>query len=163
MRKSTQKVLFGLSAVFMLLLSLTFLAMPAANRLSLEGNARLLRLSGVWFWATLILGYALFLLVHRARKQSLRAGQEELPKGKPGIIRFFANPWAFFADIALGVGIILFVVFLWVDASGYPVFALLSVTVFAFQMHCVLNGENFRYINAALNTASDHRGKSLEG
>ncbi|MDR1064792.1 MAG: hypothetical protein LBL25_00285 [Oscillospiraceae bacterium] len=141
MNRDKLKIEFWGAVLCMLLMSLSFLFMPYASDRSLEGSALPLRISGVWFWASLIAGYGLFLFADRGRKRLTVKRKNK----RPGILRVFSNKWARAADIACAVSVCCFTVSALTDPRGYAEYIFLSTAVFTVQMHGVLNGENFSF------------------
>lgn len=140
------KLLFVLSVICMALLSASFLVMPYGSEQSLAGDNTFLILSGLLFWIPLVGACTCLLLVNRERKK------QDKRKNKPrwfqtvGIIRFFTNKPAALAD-ALWIGSLTgFIVFMAVNQTGYGVYVFLCLTVFTLQLHCVLNGENYKFV-----------------
>lgn len=148
--RKIDRIVFIISIFFMLVFSLSFLAMSPASKLALnEGNDTLLIATGIVFWLSLVTAYALFIFVNFRRKQFLKKQNKE-KKNAVGLIRFFSNTPAKIADIATVAGLLLFLVFS-ILTDSYFIYVFLAITVFAFQMHCVLNGENYLYINSKIN------------
>lgn len=141
-----QKVLFVLSVLFMLLFSLTFLFMRPANTVLINsGDQTFLNIVGVSFWSTFALSVITTILLNVRRRKCLKA-TGKLKKERPGIIRFFSNLPAKIADIIMVISLIALVIVMMFFSENYIIYVLLSVTLFSFLMHCVLNGENYRYI-----------------
>jgi hypothetical protein len=150
MNRDKLKIAFWGSVLCMLLMSLSFLFMPYASDRALEGSALPLRISGVWFWASLIAGYGLFLFANRGRKRlTVKRKKNKKPESasgkRPGILRVFSNKWARAADIACAVSVGCFITSALIDSRGYAEYIFLSAAVFTVQMHGVLNGENFSF------------------
>lgn len=144
-QKSALKILFFVLIVFMFLFAASFLIMPAASKNSLEGKQTLLLWNGIWFWTTGLSSLILFGIINQGRKKQLK-GRSNSKNRKRGIICFFSNVWAKAADgafVASFIGLIVFKVFL---TQSYMVFLFAFLSVFTFLMHCMLNGENFKYI-----------------
>ncbi|MBQ7134424.1 MAG: hypothetical protein IJO20_08030 [Ruminococcus sp.] len=107
-------------------------------------NVIIAYLVGVLFWAGLISGCAMLFVVNKHRKadKSFRS-----KKKLPGVISFFSNQHAMLADVFMAISFVLLLVFLFVPWFNQGVtVVLIAVFLFAFNMHCVLNGMNFKYI-----------------
>ena len=143
MKKKTYKPAFWFSVTCMFLMTLIFPLMPLAGEMDLAGDGLLLRLSGVWFWAMLLGALGLFLFVNRKRKKQADKSQ---PKQKPGIIRFFTNPWGKAADIVFFASLAAFLTVLFLSPQSFAVYILLSLTTFSALMHGVFNGVNYQFI-----------------
>ncbi|MDR2420909.1 MAG: hypothetical protein LBD49_02225 [Oscillospiraceae bacterium] len=140
-RERLKKVFWG-AVLCMFLMSLSFLFMPYAS-------AAALRVSGAWFWATLLAGYGLFTAADRGRKKLTAKRKKKTPKARPGIARVFANGWARAADIACAASAAGFLSVMLAAPRSRAAYPLLSTVVFTAHMHCVLNGENFRFFTTA--------------
>lgn len=67
----------------------------------------------------------------------------------PGVISFFKNREAFIADIILFASAILVAALLWRQAkTGWMILVGVSLFLLSFNMHCLLNGRNYRYYKA---------------
>lgn len=144
-QKAVPKILFFVLIAFMFLFAASFLVMPVASKRSLEGKPALLLWNGIWFWTAGLSSLTLFGIVNRGRKKQLK-GRTNSKNRKMGIICFFSNVWAKAADgafVASFIGLAVFVVFF---PQSYMVFIFAFISVFTFLMHCMLNGENFKYI-----------------
>jgi hypothetical protein len=136
----------------MFLMSLSFIFMPYASDRARDGKELALRLSGAWFWTTLLAGYALFVFADRGRKKLSEKRKGDRPKERPGIARVFSNSWARAADIVCAVSILGFLGVMLISPQSRAAYILLFAAVFTAQMHCVLNGENFRFFTQAEST-----------
>ncbi len=144
-QKAVPKILFFVLIAFMFLFAASFLVMPVASKRSLEGKPTLLLWNGIWFWTTGLSSLILFGIVNQGRKKQLK-GRKNLKNRKMGIICFFSNTWAKAADGAFVVSLIGLVAFMGLFPQSYMVFVFAFICVFTFLMHCILNGENFKYI-----------------
>jgi hypothetical protein len=101
---------------------------------------------GAVFWGGVIVGGCLFSTLNRMRKKTQWGWL--LPKSQKtriGAFTFFRNRAAVITDIICGLSFIASIVLMMIDV-GWITFTIISVFVFTFQMHCILNGENFNYI-----------------
>jgi hypothetical protein len=133
----------------MFLMSLSFIYMPYASDRARDGGELALRLSGAWFWVTLLAGYALFILADRGRKKLSEKRKKDRPKERAGIARVFSNSWARAADVACAVSLLSFLIVMLAQPQSRAAYFLLSAVVFTAHMHCVLNGANFRFFMQA--------------
>ena len=136
----SHKMLLIESSIFMFLFSISFLIMPLASGLSLNGDNFLLTMTALWFWLSAILAGITFLL---ANKKGMTATSSI--QSRPGIFCFFKNPWAKLADSGFGVSLSGFILVTIAASNSYLPYILVSLSVFTFLMHCVLNGKNFQY------------------
>ena len=96
---------------------------------------------GLLFWIGLVTGIAMAFVLKK------KNGREIEKSKNVGLIRFFKNKFAICCDIAM---ILLFVASVIVVAKKTEAFigsVMIGLFVFAFEMHCVLNGKIFEYIN----------------
>lgn len=134
------KMLLIESSIFMFLFSTSFLIMPLASELSLSGDNFLLTVTALWFWLSAILSGITFLLANKKRKAATGT-----MKSRPGIFCFFKNPWAKLADSAFGISLSGFILVTIAAPKSYLLYILVSLSVYTFLMHCVLNGKNYQY------------------
>lgn len=111
---------------------------------------------GVLFWLFLILGYVSFWKLSKARKQQEKKNRS-VSRGKPGIIVFFSNRYATAADIAMAVSLIVVIISQFVPVGEIISLAAAAVFVFSAQMHCILNGINYKYVGKSKTV--DHEAK----
>ena len=149
-QKQTQKILLFLSIVFMFLFSASFLLMPIASQINFQGKSILMFINGLWFWITGIIAMILFIIVNQSRKKQLK-NTNEIDNNKSGFICFFTNSWAKAADCLFLISLIGLIILIIILPQSYFVFIFAFITVFAFLMHCVLNGKNYKYIIRNLN------------
>lgn len=102
--------------------------------------------TGVVFWAFLLAGYVLLFAVSKRRKADQRT---TMTNKRPGIICFFTGKAAKIADIGMFAAIILSLVFSFVPGISTVVRIIcIALLVLSVQMHCILNGVNYRYIRS---------------
>ena len=143
------KLLFYLSVSFMALLSFTFLFMPYASEEADKPDKIGLYITGGAFWAFLILGYVLvFIMGFRRRKILKKYDSGKKPSiCRPGIIRFFSNKTAGFCDSVFLISLVGFLICQFVSIRNeLIIYSLLSITICFFHMHCMFNGNNYKYI-----------------
>ena len=102
---------------------------------------------GAVFWICTILGYSLLFFLNRQRKIDCQKMKTQSPP-RFGIISFFRNTYGRIADVLCAVsliGVVISMIFAGKDA-GWITYSLIAVFIFSFQMHSILNGENFEYI-----------------
>jgi len=141
-RNNTKELLWlRLSVGGFALLSLSFPAMQLLRQLPF--------LPGIMFWIGLITGITGQIILDRSRKlffADRKVDPKKYQKAFCGLLSFFSNPLAKIADIALGVCVLLAVLYwLWPMKRLDPRYFLLATTVFSFCMHCVLNGRNYLF------------------
>ncbi len=137
------------SIVSFLLLSVSFLLMPIESENTTEGISLITMVAGVMFWLSIICGIVTqAILSHKVKSwlASNRVRRGRIVKNI-GVISFFQNPFAIVADIATVIGLVgLIIAVLLTHGIGYACYIFLSLFVFSFSMHCILNGKNFYVI-----------------
>ena len=126
------------------------LLISAAGYGVMSGSILLMPLSGLGsvpgllFWLGFLVGMAGQLLLSKQRKS---APADQQPRGKlPGMFVFFSGRAAKAVDTALAVLVILTAIVLaGADEEFYGCYVLLAATVFAFSLHCMINGKNYSY------------------
>ncbi len=97
---------------------------------------------GIAFWLGLLVGYAVFIVFNKKRKQDT----DTKMKQRPGIVCFFSNRYATFFDVLLAISLIVTIVCLIVPSYEVIMITALSLCLFSFHMHSILNGINFKYL-----------------
>lgn len=104
------------------------------------------------FWLCLVLGYVLFGIVSKHRKDSgatLKASHFSKKSNKPGIICFCSNRFAAIADLLMIISFILSLIFIFIPSLNQNVAVVfVAILVFSIHMHGILNGVNFTYITS---------------
>lgn len=96
------------------------------------------------FWIGLIAEQILFWKANSMRKKMLG----EKSKGKIGLLSICKNKFANAADIVLLVSLILLILFAAFGILENIVqYILCFIIILSFRLHCILNGQNFSYIN----------------
>lgn len=95
------------------------------------------------FWGFLLAGYVMFWLVNHFRKKQ----EQATVKRRIGIVTFFRNPVAKLMDCICVVGIVVLLISVKAEfLQGYLQYMISFLVLFSFHMHCILNGENFQYM-----------------
>ncbi len=140
-RNTVDRVLLGLSVA-------AFLGMSASFPLMLLEGMKIL--PGLLFWAGLVLGSALqAVLAARRRKLFYGYGMKprKMQKARNGLLSMGSNPLAIVADTGFVFGLVTTVlVFVFTEGMGELCYVFLGITVFAFCMHCILNGRIYLYV-----------------
>ena len=140
-QNKTDRLLLGVSIGSFAILSGSFLLMPV------EGMGPV---AGLLFWGGLILGTVLQFVLEACRK-ALFARYNVKPatmqKARSGLLSFRSNTPASVADIIMvGAVVATVAAFLLTKATGYICYVCLSVLIFSFCMHCILNGRIYVYV-----------------
>ena len=146
-RESIPKVLFWASIVCMSLMSSSILLIPSANRSELAGRQWQIVLCGFLLWIPLIAGYVSFFFVNRFRRKR-RSGRRP-PEGVKawGIMKIFSNFWALVVDIGFLIGLIGFLLFVFINQENYGTYIFLFIAVLTLQLHGMFNGVNYKFIS----------------
>lgn len=131
---------------FLLIFSLSFALMPFG--IGSDGQIKkIIYLIGAMFWIGLIGIIISSIQVSKLGKIiSERLEDNENDKKRVGIISFFQTKPAKIADLILIISLVLLIVFCVFTNYTILKFLLISIVVFSFGMHCVLNGINYSYI-----------------
>ncbi len=105
-------------------------------------------ISGVLFWIGLIIAIVFGLL------QNKTTTNKDI-NNKIGLISFFSNKPAFVFDVILIVSFIAFVICLIINRMSNIATIIFSIFIFSFEMHCVFNGKNYKYIISKLEEKKD--------
>lgn len=160
--KINGKLIFYISIISMFLFSATFMIMPFASDYSVSNeNNSLLIIVGAVFWGSLVVAVLASLYVTSCRCRYNKVHPSEKKHIKIGLISFFSNREALVFDLMFIVSTIGFVFCLFFDESIVS-YIFLSIFVFSFFMHCVLNGKNFNYIKTAHIIEPDFYEKHVE-
>ncbi len=130
-------------------IALSSLSLLLATFVNSDGVSALTVISGIIFWGGLIVGYIQLFIISKHRKAYEKNAHhiEKRVKSRPGIITFFSGPAATVADLAMILFFLLTMVFAFIPGFSQTVLLIfIAVLVFAVQMHCILNGVNFKYI-----------------
>ena len=140
-QKRTDRVLLSISAGGFLLMSLSFLLMPATA---------LGILPGLLFWLGLITGIALQILLERRRRAffaDYRVRREKMQKPKNGLLTFGSNPEAKIVDHTMGISFMATVLaFILTKGYGYVCYVFIATTLASFCLHCITNGRIYFHV-----------------
>lgn len=114
-----------------------------ATRTELDSTSKIY---GVIFWISLIggaisqfalwLSYKRWMRIYRIRRKKRR---------NPGIITFFSNKYAKVADISFVIVAFITILAFTTDYELWC-YIMLSLLIFAFSMHCILNGKTYYHV-----------------
>ncbi len=148
-RKKADTVLLYASVAFFLLMALSFVLMPLGGWKSSSGRELFTVLAGGAFWVGLIGGASIqgVLSVRRDGWYKRNRIKKERTVRGVGAFTFLKNVPAAVADLVLVLTIPALIVSLIVTkGSGAICYAFISLLVFSFSMHCILNGKIYYYI-----------------
>lgn len=134
-------VILTISIISYFLLAASFLFMPLENE-------QLQIMAGVMFWVFLILGIVSQVLLAIWFRQACSKNKEwRIQKQRIGMFTIGKNKFSVVADIVLLISAVTFVVLMiFTRGTGYISYIVLTILVFSFSMHCVLNGKVYYYI-----------------
>ena len=138
---------FWLSVGLLTAMSASFLLMPWASGIANDTGDWSVRIVGVIFWALAITGYGTVIMANVNRKNFLnkKFGRDIQLNFRPGAFCVFSNKLAEMADIMLVIFAIAFVVALFTQLKNtYYIIVILSVLIWAINMHCLFNGRIYR-------------------
>lgn len=130
---------------FLAIISTGILLMPIGSS-NKEKTMLFMYLSGAFFWLGLIGTACMTFAIIHGRKKCDQFNEQFSNKKRFGLIHFFQNKEATIADIAMFASIIGFVIAKLCSGPLILVFAFLAAFVFAFGMHCMLNGISYEYL-----------------
>lgn len=100
----------------------------------------------IMFWFGLVAEQILIWKSNAVRKEIENAGETLKFRGRPGIINIWENRYGAIADIVCIVSLLLLVVFMIIGIGEKTIqYILIFLLVLSFRMHCILNGQNFKY------------------
>ncbi len=139
-RPKTDRLLLAFSIAGYLLMSVSFILMPI-NRSG--------AIPGILFWGGLFAGAAFQIALEIRRRKfysSYNTNYKRMQKPHNGLLSFRSNPYAAIADYVMIAGFIATILtFLLTKGTGIVCFVFISITLFAFCLHCILNGRIYFY------------------
>lgn len=98
------------------------------------------------FWLGLIVEQILIWKSNAVRKEIENIGETRKFRGRPGIINIWKNRYGAIADIVCIASLLQLVVFTIIGIGEEAIqYILIFLLVLSFRLHCILNGQNFRY------------------
>ena len=145
-RVQQRKRMLYLYIAFLAVLSVSMFIMPFGIKMA-DKSMIMTYISGIMFWIGLLGTIAMAVYITRSRHRSQGFAKAHPNHKRLGLIHFFQNMPAFVCDILMFVSLIGFIITrIWVGTTIWP-FIFLSILIFTFGMHCMLNGSNYIYIN----------------
>lgn len=142
-----------LSTISFFIMSVDFMFMPIGSNDITHDYRWLDIITGLLFWIGLIVGTVLFVIyISKCKKlYNENHGNKNVYQEKHiGLITFFSNKEAMIADVALLVSVVLFaILMIFTDRTSYICYISISILVFSFIMHCILNSKSF-YVHQGL-------------
>ena len=103
------------------------------------------------FWISILVEC---IFVHFSTKERRWIERKEyrnkvLKYSQPGAISFFKNAEATVADVILFIAVTLVEILMWTQVkTGWMLMADISILFLSFNLHCILNGKNYRYLKS---------------
>lgn len=148
-KERTDSILILVSVLSLCFFSFSFLLMSIENENTSEKLSICSLIAGIIFWISmLILIVVQIVLSLRMRKWMKKYKIKQFrDASKIGAISFFKNTYAIVADVLMVISLTALVVLIVVtQGTGYICFIAITIFVFSFSMHCVLNGKVFYYV-----------------
>lgn len=149
----------NLSFVFPCIGSLLFLCIPLVDTAGSQAQKIGAFLLAVLFWICITLEIFFTFRCKRERRYLERRHYRRrwMRHMYPGVISFFKNFEATVADIALFVTAVLTVIFNWIRLSSTLIsIGCMAILFLSFNLHCLLNGKNYRYKKAFYKHQKEH-------
>lgn len=143
------KKYFWSSVILLTLMSLTFIAMPAADYVD-EGKVKIfLAAIGAIFWVTLVGGYVLWFMAYRLNKTII---QEKIR------LNLFSNRIVSIADgMFIGGAAVLFLAAATKKMEGFLPYIVLTILTLSVNLHCMFNGNIYRTITKKTRRKDDEK------
>ena len=101
------------------------------------------------FWICIVIEGVFVHMATQERKwmERKRFRSRTLKYSQPGVISFFKNCEASIADVVLFTSATLVVVLAWTQIKTvWMIMTGISILFLSFNLHCILNGKNYRYL-----------------
>ncbi len=139
-KNKTDCLLLVFSVIGYFLMSVSFVLMPINGVGVIPGSL---------FWGGLLIGVALQIVLEVRRRRFFAkhsANYKRMQKPRNGLLSFRSNPYAAIADYVMIAGFIATILaFILTKGTGLVCFVFISITLFAFCLHCILNGRIYFY------------------
>lgn len=148
-KKKVDKIWFGFSIFFFLMLAVSFLLMPLGSEIPTESISTYTLVAGLMFWISIIMGIVTQCVLAFRRKSwyVIHRIKEERTSQKIGLVSFFQNIYATVADVVAILSLVgLVIAMIETQGTGYICYVFVSLFVFSFSMHCILNGKIYYYV-----------------
>lgn len=141
----TNRKRFNLFILFLFILSVSFFLMPFCISSNGETNS-MVYIIGFLFWAGVIGVVITVLIINASRKSDTDFNESHSDLKQLGAIHFFKNRPAMIADISMMISLAGFIITMALSGNSVLRFLFISLFVFTFGMHCMLNGLNYIFI-----------------
>ena len=103
-------------------------------------------IAGALFWTAFILTVGMAVRINKSRHRSELFNREYEGLKKIGLLHFFQNKEALVMDAMMFTSLIVLIIIRVLKANVTVQSLFISLFVFSFGMHCMLNGINYVYI-----------------
>lgn len=131
--------------VSLVILSLSIALMPIASSMK-EKTTLPLFATGILFWTGLISTIGIAIHINQCRRSSNWFKKAYPDLRRLGLTHFFQNKTAKIMDITLVVSFVAFIAIELLLKNRVLEFVFISLMVFSFGMHCMLNGVNYIFV-----------------
>lgn len=126
-------------------LAVSFFLMPIAN--GVKRSTRIpMYADGALFWIALLATVGMAVRINGARRRSQVFGSAYKGRKKLGLTHFFQNKPALCMDLLMFASLLAGIIAWFLSWDIIIQFLFISLFVFSFGMHCMLNGMNYIYI-----------------
>lgn len=129
---------------------------------SLEGTGALkigAYIMAAAFWLCVILELWMTRMCSSERRwlERRKVRSRSLAQANPGVVSFLKTREGMIADIVMFASLIAVIVIAWTQVKNqWLILGCVSVLYLSFNMHCLLNGKNYRYIKLLSNYKKEH-------
>lgn len=140
--------------IALIVLSLSVFLMPIVNGIK-TGTRVPIYMDGALFWIGFISTVRMAVKINSSRRRSASFNKRYGKQKKLGPVHFFQNREAVLMDVMMFVSLIAFIAARFLRWNTTVRFLLVSMFLFSFGMHCMLNGINYIYIKHKTNVRRD--------
>lgn len=148
--------LLWLSGISCFVAGLSLLFIPLADMEGTKAQKGVAVLLAALFWAGLIAEIIFFVIANKQcnsiEERLIKRGSKTFKNTKIGLITFFSCREAMFADIASILTFIIMIVMIILKVTNDWLFVIPATAFFfSFNLHCFLNGRNYKYYKTIQN------------
>lgn len=110
------------------------------------------------FWASIVFEVLLACWSDRERRKLERHlyRSKEIKQSLSGVFSFFKNKEAMVTDIVLFISVLSLGIIIWMHVkTSWIIISVVSILIFSFSLHSVLNGRNYRYLKELKNNVKE--------
>lgn len=139
---------------------LLLVLIPFANVEGTEGQRMFAYVIAFLFWTSIFAEIIFLCMANSQRKRLSRKlyRNKEISQSLLGIFSFLKNKEAMVVDIMLFLSVILLGIIIWTNVkTGWIIIGVVSVLVLSFNLHCIFNGKNYRYLKELINNKKEKK------